>query len=127
MENNLRVKVYYKDTDAEGVAYYATYLGWFEMGRTELIRELGISLKDLKKEKYIVFAVREVHIKYLFPAQYDDEILINTKISEVTGATIKFDQKIYRKKELLCDAKVILFALDIKKMKPVKIPKEVKF
>ncbi|MCX5725929.1 MAG: YbgC/FadM family acyl-CoA thioesterase [Candidatus Saganbacteria bacterium] len=127
MENNLKVKVYYKDTDAEGVAYYATYLGWFEMGRTELIRDMGISLKTLKVEKNIVFAVREVHVKYLLPAMYDDEILIRTKISGVTGATVKFDQKIYRGKGLLCDAEVILFALDLKKMKPTKIPEGVKF
>lgn len=125
-KNVSKVKVYYKDTDAEGVVYYANYLGWLEVGRTELINDLGISLKKIKEDKGIVFAIREVDCKYLAPALYADELDVVTSIEEVTGATVVFRQLVVRPKDdvKILDAKVIAFAMDMKKMRPAKIPSE---
>jgi acyl-CoA thioester hydrolase len=128
MKNATRVKVYYKDTDAEGVVYYANYLGFLEMGRAGLVEDLGISQKKLKDEKGIVFAVREVNCKYLSPALLHDELEIVTSIDEITGATIVFKQDIVRvaDKAKILEAKIVAFAMDLKAMKPVKIPAEMR-
>ena len=99
MKNTLTFRVIYRDTDAEGVVYYANYLGWFEAGRGELVRDLGISLTDLKEKHDLVFAVRDVFCEYLKPARYDEEILVETEISEVKTARIIFSQKILRKSD----------------------------
>jgi acyl-CoA thioester hydrolase len=124
MKNTLTFRVIYRDTDAEGVVYYANYLGWFEAGRGELIRDLGISLKKLKDEDNLVFAVRDIFCEYLKPARYDEEILVETDISELKTARIIFSQKILRKsdKAELVRAKITLFPINIKTFKPLAIP-----
>jgi acyl-CoA thioester hydrolase len=126
MKYEFKERIIYADTDAEGVVYYANYLKFFERGRDEFIRQKGISLKDLKKEKGILFAVDSVEIKYHAPARFDDEITITTDIAETTGVRIIFDQKAYREKELLVSAKISVFALDAKSFKPMRMPKEFK-
>ena len=128
MKNKLNIKVYYKDTDAEGFVYYANYLGFLEMGRMEYVDGLGISQRKLKEDKNIVFAVREVNCKYVSPAVLGDELEIETSVSEVGGATIVFDQKITRvsDKNQIINAAVTVFAMDLKKMAPAKIPHELR-
>ncbi|MFA6430987.1 MAG: YbgC/FadM family acyl-CoA thioesterase [Candidatus Margulisiibacteriota bacterium] len=126
MKNNFNQRVIYQDTDAEGVVYYANYLGFFERGRTELIRQMGISLKKIKEENGIVFAVEKVACDYTSPAFYDDEITIETEIEKVTGARIIFLQSAVRAGKTLVSAKITLFALNIKDFKPVRIPPELK-
>ena len=128
MKNTTNVKVYYKDTDAEGVVYYANYLGWLEMGRMELIEELGISNEELRKRSGIVFAIKEVNCKYLLPAFLGDKLNIETSVKEVTGATIVFDQEIFREKDgvKILSASVTAFAMDMKRMRPAKIPAELR-
>jgi len=125
MKHQFKQRIIYQDTDAEGVVYYANYLGYFERGRTELIREMGISLKRLKEEKGIVFAVVKVDCDYHAPANYDDEITVETQISEASGATMLFDQKVLRENKLLVSAKIKLIAIDINKFKPRRIPPEI--
>ena len=124
MKNSFKQRIIYQDTDAEGVVYYANYLGYFERGRSELIRELGISLKKIKEEKGIVFAVIKVECDYHAPAFYDDEIIIETEIEEATGATIVFGQKVLCEEKALVSARITLIALDIKKFKPRRLPEE---
>ncbi|HTY13424.1 MAG TPA: YbgC/FadM family acyl-CoA thioesterase [Candidatus Omnitrophota bacterium] len=127
-KNRTEFRVIYRDTDAEGVVYYANYLAWFEAGRSELIRALGISLPELKKKENIVFAIKDVFCEYLRPARYDDEIVVETEISEVMPVRIVFEQQIRRKvsSELLTKAKVTAFPIDLKTFRPVPIPKELK-
>ena len=126
MKNTLNFRVIYKDTDAEGVVYYANYLGWFEAGRTELIRNLGISLIDLKNTENIVFAVKDIFCEYIKPALYDDELIVETEIIENKSASMIFEHHIIRKsdKVLLTKAKATLVALNIKTMKPARIPEK---
>lgn len=124
MQNILDFKVYYKDTDAEGVVYYANYLGWLEAGRCELIEQMGFSLKKLKEEQNLVFAIRDVHCEYLKPARLLDQVQVITEIAEVKPARIIFKQKVVRKsdQQLLLEAEVTAFPIDLKNFKPVRVP-----
>ncbi|MBI5701268.1 YbgC/FadM family acyl-CoA thioesterase [Candidatus Saganbacteria bacterium] len=124
MKNHISIRPIYRDTDAEGVVYYANYLGYFEQGRTEYIRDLGLSLKALK-QKGIVFAVEHVDCSYNSPAFYDDELVIETEIEKITGARLIFLQKVIKDNRPLVTAHIILFALDIKTFRPMRIPQEV--
>jgi acyl-CoA thioester hydrolase len=124
MKHQFIHRVIYQDTDAEGVVYYANYLGYFERGRTELLRRMGISLKEYKNKRGIVFAVKRVECDYLFPAFHDDEIIITTEVETVKGARIIFKQTAMNKEKLLVSAMITACALDVKTMKPVRLPKE---
>ncbi len=127
MKNRTTFRVIYKDTDAEGVVYYANYLGWFEAGRGELLREHNISLTDLKNKENLVFAVRDLQCEYLKPAVYDDEIIVETEIANLSPARIVFSQKIIRKKdsEILTQATTTLFPINLKTFKPTRMPESV--
>jgi len=129
MQNILDFKVYYKDTDAEGVVYYANYLGWLEAGRCELLEQMGFSLKKLKEEQNLVFAIKDVHCEYLRPARLMDKVQVITEIAEVKPARIIFKQKVVKKsdQQLLLEAEVTAFPIDLKNFKPVRIPKDLKF
>lgn len=124
MKNKFSTRVIYQDTDAEGVVYYANYLGFFERGRTELLRQMGVSLKAMKEKQGIVFAIIKAECDYRSPAFYDDEITIVTEIQAITPARVVFKQAALRKDKVLVSAAITACALDIKTFKPVRVPKE---
>jgi acyl-CoA thioester hydrolase len=98
MIHELNVTIYYEDTDAEGVVYYANYLKYFERGRTEFLGAIGISIIECK-EKNIVFVVSRVEIDYKLSAKFQDRLTIHTHILELSGARIIFEQKVVRKSD----------------------------
>jgi len=121
--NEIEQRIFYADTDHGGVAYYANYLRWFEIGRTELLRDYGFDYADF--EKYgIIAPVVEVHCNYKYPARYDDIVVIKTNIGKIGNSSIKFNYEIVRKKDnkLLADGYTVNVFVDKKKMKSVKIP-----
>lgn len=89
------IRVYYEDTDNGGVVYYANYLKFFERGRTELLRELGVSLTGLQREG-VLFVVTRAEVEYLQPCRYDDLLMLETRIAGKTGATITFEHSVTR-------------------------------
>lgn len=91
------VRVRYAETDQMGVVYYANYLVWFEIGRVELLRSLGLAYDNMEKDHGLVLPVIEANCRYRAPAKYDDEILIETQPSLVRGSVIKFAYRILRK------------------------------
>ena len=95
-------RVIYGDTDQMGVAYYSNYLRWFEIGRTELLRQTGVPYKSIESQG-LYFPVTEVSCRYFRPARYDDNIVIETTLAELGRATLTFRYKVYREesKELL--------------------------
>ena len=97
----LPLRVYYEDTDASGVVYYANYLRFIERGRTDMLRLLGVSHRALDASAGIAFAVRRCEIDYLAPARLDDEIEVHTAITGVGGATIEARQSVRRGKDEL--------------------------
>lgn len=123
MKHEFKQKIYYRDTDAEGVVYYANYLCFFEEGRTELLKKMKVSLRKLRDEEGIVFAIIRVECDYKAPAVYGDEITVTTQIVEKTAARLTFHQEVLRGKELLVAARITGCAIDLKTFKPVKLPK----
>jgi acyl-CoA thioester hydrolase len=99
MQKNLApYRVIYGDTDQMGVVYYANYLRWFEMGRTELLRQIGATYSSVEEAGFF-FPVTEVSCRYLKPARFDDEITVETTLSELSRATLDFSYKISRKSD----------------------------
>ncbi len=92
-----QVRVRYAETDQMGIVYYANYLVWFELGRVELLRSLGLAYSKLEVDHGCILPVIEVKCKYRSPAKYDDEILIESWPSLVRGSVIRFAYRILRK------------------------------
>ncbi|MFZ0338867.1 MAG: thioesterase family protein [Terracidiphilus sp.] len=92
-----RVRVRYAETDQMGIVYYANYLVWFELGRVELLRSLGLAYSQLEKEHECILPVVSAACRYRSPARYDDEILIETRPRMLRGSVIKFAYRILRK------------------------------
>ncbi len=92
-----QVRVRYAETDQMGIVYYANYLVWFELGRVELLRALGLAYSQLEREHECILPVVEATCRYKAPARYDDEILIETRPSLLRGSVIKFAYRILRK------------------------------
>lgn len=115
-------RVYYEDTDAGGVVYYANYLRFLERGRTELLRALGFEQRRLCEEQGIVFAVRALSIDYRQPARLDDLLEIHTDIEKIGRAQVTFAQRVFRGKALLVEAQVRVACLDGRRGKPVALP-----
>lgn len=103
MEKEIKYRVIYGDTDCGKVMYYANYLRVFEIGRTELIRESGVTYKDIEKNYGIVLPVVEAFIKYKASAYYDDLLTVKTKVKELKPYKIMFEYQIYREKTLLAE------------------------
>ena len=116
--------VYWEDTDAGGVVYYANYLKFLERGRTDWLRAMGIDQQQLRAERGLQFVVVSLTVDYLRPALLDDEILVTAELGRLTGATIHFKQSIWRGSVQLIDANVRAACLDSESLRPRPIPKD---
>ncbi len=116
--------VYWEDTDAGGVVYYANYLKFMERCRTEWLRAMGIDQMRLLAERRLQFVVANVAVDFLRPAVLHDEILVTAELQRLGGATIHFKQTIMRGDEQLIDAKTRVACLDSSTLKPRAIPKD---
>jgi len=119
-----RMRVYWEDTDAGGVVYYANYLRFMERCRSDWLRFLGIDQGRLRLERQIQFAVVNVVVDFLRPAVLDDEILVTAELVRFGGATIWFKQAVTRDSMQLIDASVRIACLDSGTLKPRAIPKD---
>lgn len=121
---NLPVRVYYEDTDAGGIVYYANYLKFAERARTEYLRTIGLEQnEDLRAEERIGFAVRHCEIDYKKPAVLDDLLNVSCKIIEMGGASCTMHQEISRADgALLVSLDVMVVCMNLSKMKPVRLP-----
>ena len=118
----LALRVYYEDTDAAGVFYYANYLRFCERARTEWLRELGIGQQALMASDGIAFVVRSVKADYLRAARLDDALEVITRISALRGASLLFEQDVQRAGQLLFRAHVLVACIDQRRQKPTPIP-----
>lgn len=116
--------VYWEDTDAGGVVYYANYLKFMERCRTEWLRVMGIDQMRLLAERHLQFVVANVAVDFLRPAVLHDEILVTAELQRLGGATIHFKQTIMRGDEQLIDAKTRVACLDSSTLKPRAIPRD---
>lgn len=99
--HSLNIRVYYEDVDLAGVVYYANYLRYYERGRTDSLRDLGVEQGDLLETDGAAFVVRRFCADYLAPARYDDLIEVLTGVEKIKGATLDMRQEIRRDGELL--------------------------
>ncbi len=115
------IRVFYEDTDAAGIVYYANYLKFAERARTEWLRGKGFDHRGLKQDHGMVFAVRRCSADYKRPARLDDLLDVRTTISKVAGATVDMTQDIYLEETELVSVHVKLACLDIKGS-PMRMP-----
>ena len=116
------VRVYYEDTDAGGVVYYANYLKYFERCRTEWLRALGVDQSALAREQGLQFVVARIEAEYLRPARLDDELAIEARASQIGRCSILFEQFALRGGDVLARARVTVACVDAKRRKPARLP-----
>ena len=121
------VRVYYEDTDSGGVVYYANYLKFMERARTEFLRSLGFEQDQLKQEQGIIFAVHSLSARYKKPAVFNDELIVNTKITALGKASLTFQQSITRfpERTRLCEAEIKVACLHAAEFLPAAIPQAI--
>jgi acyl-CoA thioester hydrolase len=120
------VRVYYEDTDAQGIVYFANYLRFMERGRTEWLRARGVGQAALARERQLCFSLISTEIKFIRPAVFDDELDVKTRVIAVTGARVQFEQAVSRRgtDELLCSAQCMAACLDTVTLRPRRLPAE---
>jgi acyl-CoA thioester hydrolase len=121
------IRVYYEDTDAGGVVYYANYLKYFERARTEWLRALGFEQDELARRERLMFVVRSARLEFLKPARFNDLIEVSAAIAERRGASLTFAQHIRpadtrRRGETLCTAEVRIAGVDVATGAPRRLP-----
>lgn len=126
MLNSFSYRVYYEDTDAGGVVYYANYLKFFERARTDFLREIGISQSDLATKKGLVFIVRKCVIDYISPAKLDDVLEVSVVVKNISAAAILMRQEAIKSGMASSSLEVEIVCVDSVSFKPRKIPQEIK-
>jgi acyl-CoA thioester hydrolase len=116
------IRVYWEDTDAGGVVYYATYLKFLERARTEWLRALGIEQPELAESDGVVFVVRRVEVDYLRPAAFNDHLTVACRLVHSGRASLEMAQSILREGEELIRAKVKIACVTRADFRPAKIP-----
>lgn len=116
------VRVYWEDTDAGGVVYYANYLKFLERARSEWLRTLGIHQVELAAQDDVLFVVRRVEADYRKPARFDDALAVQCRITEMGRASLTMAQQVWRGDEVLLAAQVKLACVSASAMRPAKIP-----
>ena len=104
-----RVRVRYAETDQMGVVYHANYLVWFEVGRVEFMREMGLDYKSLEDEEGAMIAVADVTVRYKAPARYDDELIVKTWLVGLRGPIMRLRYAVVRSTDelLLCEGETV--------------------
>lgn len=120
-------RVYYEDTDAGGVVYYANYLKFMERARSEWLRALGVEQDNLMQDMNVLFAVRSISIDYKKPAKFNDSLIVSVEPHMIKQASITFKQDIHREgdeTDLLTTSDVNVVCLSANDFAPCAIPKE---
>jgi acyl-CoA thioester hydrolase len=110
-EHRFPIRVYYEDTDAAGIVYYANYLKFAERARTEMLRDLGVGQRALREDAGVAFAVRRCSVDYIAPAKLDDLLEVRTRITGLSGAAIEAEQIVARDNDELVRLNVMLVCI----------------
>ena len=120
-----QIKVRYAETDRMGVVYYANYFIWFEVARTELLKAVGISYREIEEKRNIYLMVVESRCRYLKPATYDDNITVQTSVSEIKNTSLIFKYKVYKGPDLISEGDTVHVFTNTYG-RPTKIPQDIK-
>lgn len=116
------IRVYYEDTDAGGVVFYANYLKFFERARTEMLRAVGFEQDELIATEGVIFVVRSVQIDYLSPARFNELLQASAEVILAKKASLIFEQLITRGDDVLCKSVTRIACLDSQTLRPKAIP-----
>ena len=119
-------RVYYEDTDAGGVVYYANYLKFFERARTDFLRSIGISQNELSKSEKLLFVVKKCEVEYLSSVKLDDILSVEVEILKIGIASLIINQKIHCNQNLTTKMLVEIVAIDEETHKPKRISQNLK-
>jgi len=116
-------RVRYSETDQGGVAYHANYLNWFEIGRTDMLRELGQPYDAMERDLDVLLTVVEAHVQYRKPAVYDERLRIETRVTDLRRVRIRIDTRIVREadRSVLCDGYIWLASVN-REGRPIRVP-----
>lgn len=120
------VRIYWEDTDAGGVVYYANYLKFFERARTEWLRALGVEQQQLQEETGAIFVVADVQVRYVTPAKLDDLLTVSVKVVELGQASLQLEQQVWRGSQLLVDGRIRIGCVQATTLRPCRIPFQVR-
>lgn len=122
------IRVYYEDTDSGGVVYYANYLKFMERARTEMLRARGFEQDQLRQERDLLFVVRKMQLELKQPARFNDELIVQTDITTMSGASICFQQTIVNKHgqgNPVAIATIDIACISASNWKPVRLPEDI--
>jgi acyl-CoA thioester hydrolase len=120
------VRVYYEDTDAGGVVYYANYLKFMERARTEWLRALGFEQDQLRRDEGVVFAVCQIAVDYMKPARFNQSLTVSVRLTKLNSASLYLEHTLVNEVgEAICQGNVKIACLDIDSFRPKPIPKSI--
>ena len=120
-----KIRVYWEDTDAGGIVFYANYLKFFERARTEWLRSLGIEQQRLKETAGGMFVVAETHVRYLRPARLDDELIVTASLKESGRASMTIQQQVLLQNTVLCEGTIRIGWVNVADLHPNRIPQNI--
>ena len=123
--HQMKIRIYYQDTDAGGIVYHSNYLDFAERARSEMMYEMGISNKILL-ERGIAFVIRHADLEYLSPARLEDELTLITQVDEIKNASMNVTQTFYRNEQKLVIVRLQVAFIDPKTIRPVRLPSDLK-
>jgi acyl-CoA thioester hydrolase len=117
-------RVRYSETDRMGYMYYGNYAAWFEVGRVELLRTLGMTYRKMEDDG-VILPVRDFSVRYFKPVKYDDEVFLKTELVELAGAKITFEYTLMNEcGDKMCASTIVLVFCDRETGRPVRAPKK---
>ena len=122
---SIPIRVYYEDTDAGGVVYYANYLRFMERARTEWLRNLGFEQDELSIKDGVVFAVRSASLEFVKAARFNEQLRVTAEVIKQGKASVTFKQTITRDDDLVCSGEIKLACVDAEKFLPKAIPRSI--
>ena len=120
------MRIYWEDTDAAGIVFYANYLKFFERARTEWLRGLGFGQEQLRTDAGIAFVVSETRLRYRRPARLDDVIDVSVAVVHLGQASLEISQEARRAGELLADGTIRIGCVELGTFRPCRIPNEIR-
>ena len=119
------LRVYWEDTDAGGVVFYANYLKFFERARTEWLRSLGVAQQGLRERSGAIFVVTDTRVSYRAPARLDDELQVTVQLQRHGAASMRVQQQAWRASTLLAEGEIRIGCVDQQSLRPRRMPAEV--
>lgn len=124
-EFRLALRVYWEDTDAAGIVFYANYLKFFERARTEWLRSLGFEQERLRAESGIAFVVAETAVRYRLPARLDDVLEVTVRVAHLGPASLGVEQQAWRAGQLLADGTIRIGCVELGTFRPRRVPDDI--